>query len=52
MLRVHYEEVRRLIKEGDDGDCLEKALEKLEARHPSLTKEEAIVRLLLDLNRS
>ncbi len=52
MLSVHYEEVRRLISEGDDEDGLEKALEKLEAQNPSLTKEEAIIRLLLDLNRS
>ena len=49
---VNYEQLKTLINECDEENCLEQVLDRLKTQTPHMSKEEAIIRLLLELPRS
>ena len=52
MMDVNYEQIKALINECDEEDCLEQVLDRLKTHTLQMSKEEALIRLLLDLPRS
>ena len=50
-MQVDYEQIKACIKACDEADCLEAALEQLKSANSQMTKEEAIIRMLIDLRK-